>query len=78
MTVMAKPVAVSSFLWVIFWWMPGRIVVHVKKKKLFFLSFFMLYIGIKVALRACSLVNRCFSVESITFYLNCNWKLASW
>lgn len=49
-----------------------------KKKKLFFLSFFMLYIGIKVALRACSVVNRCFSVESITFYLNCNWKLASW
>lgn len=40
MTVMAKPVAVSSFLWVIFWWMPGRIVVHVKKKKMFFLSFF--------------------------------------
>lgn len=78
MTVMAKPVAVSSFLWVIFWWMPGRIVVHVKKKKCFFFLFFMLYIGINVALRACSLVNRCFSVESITFYLNCNWKLASW
>lgn len=40
MTAMAKPVAVSSFLWVIFWWMPGRIVVHVKKKKIVFSFFF--------------------------------------
>lgn len=30
---------------------------------LFFFSFFLLYIGIKVAGRACSLVNRCSSVE---------------